>query len=513
MEVAQIVNEGQVEDNYFLTELDQARVSFVENLMKLKEGEDPTPQVENFLPLILPALKLGLKLIGRKKVVNFLAKLLGKLIQKFVGPKYATPLSRAIVDAGLKLVNLEATPEDETRAAMSAVASTIEETMRRVSSAPDYILDNQELLEGFALEAFEKAAASNLPQILPEEIYRMHPKLKEARKLRGIWIMMPKGMRKRYKKFSRRIPVRISPNKVANVETFEGISVEEFLVEQLNVAPGEEIEAFVHLYEAIPGTKLTDIARLEQNNSNNLVGHEQLHPLTREAATTLLGEPELGNDEDSQEINNPNSSQPGQRFYYMEIPGKKLLTIPGLKGKTKGRRSTRLKLYLDFPKKEIRIFQFLSEIRAQEIAVKLRQNSHTGVVITRLHAIIKRGLQNAMKGTYGSLKIIHETVLPDQWTSALRKLPVLALTRLTGKITEWVVKALSDHLKQKAVEFIQAADDTADGVTIKITIQNPPGFTEIHQLMKGKKLTLKNLKFSDGSPDVNIKILPGFNHE
>jgi hypothetical protein len=87
LEIARVLTEQQAPDAYPLAELDHAREQFVENLRRLKEGEDPTPHVENFLPAILPALRIGIKLIGRKKVVNFLAKLLGKLIIKFVGPR------------------------------------------------------------------------------------------------------------------------------------------------------------------------------------------------------------------------------------------------------------------------------------------------------------------------------------------------------------------------------------------------------------------------------------------
>ena len=169
----------------------------------------------------------------RGRVVNFLAGLLGKLIQKFVGPKYTPPLSRAIVDAGLRILQLETTSEDESKAASSAVAATVEETIQRVAAAPDYILDDQELLEGYTLEAFEQAAAANLPPVLSEEIYRKRPSLAEARKLRGIWLMMPYGRRKRYKKFSRKIPIRLVPYKLTSLETFEGVSLEGFLEEQL----------------------------------------------------------------------------------------------------------------------------------------------------------------------------------------------------------------------------------------------------------------------------------------
>ena len=88
--------------------LDDARERFIDDLQHLKEGENPAPYIENFLPAILPALHIAITLIGRPKVVNFLAGFLGKLISNLVGPAQTPALSRAIVDAGLKLVSLEA---------------------------------------------------------------------------------------------------------------------------------------------------------------------------------------------------------------------------------------------------------------------------------------------------------------------------------------------------------------------------------------------------------------------
>lgn len=517
LEVAQVLTEQQSPDVYPIAELDGAREQFVEDLRHLKDGEDPTPHVENFLPAILPALKIGIKLIGRKRVVNFLAGLLGKLIQRFVGPQYSTPLSQAIVDAGLRLIQLETTPEDESRAAASAVAATVEETIQRVAAAPDYVLDNQELLEGFALEAFEQAAAANLPTVLPEKIYQKRPDLAEARKLRGIWMMKPhcrRCRRKRYKKFTRSIPIKIAPHKVATAETFEGISLEDLMEDQLGIEPGEEVEAFVHLYEAIPGTRLSDIAHQEESIAglSSPDGYKQLQPLTREAAEVLLGDADIGREVEQE--NSLYTPDVGQRFYYLEVAGKKPLVAQGAVGSAKIRRSTRVRLILDFPKNEIRVFIFLSEIRAQEMAVKLRQRSHIGAVVARLRRIIERGLRRALTRGFGrSIKIIHEAVTPDQWLGALRRLPSMVPRILMGRLKEWILKALTDHLKQSSEEFIKAAEDTADGVTIVITIGNPPGFPQIRQALKGKGLSLSSLKMSDGAPEVKIKIIPGYSHE
>ena len=70
---------------------------------------------------------------------------------------------------------------------------------------------------------------------------------------------------------------------------------------ELGVAPGEEVDATVHLYESIPGTHLPDIARYESNTAGlgGADGYEQLHPLTRDAAGLLMGEPDLGRELDA----------------------------------------------------------------------------------------------------------------------------------------------------------------------------------------------------------------------
>ena len=172
-----------------LNELDWARERFVRELMQLEAGQDPAPSVERFIPVaLLPALKLGLKVIGRQKVVNYLAKPVAKLIARLVGKEYARPLSQALVDAGLRLVHLEATPEDEMRAAGEAVAATVEETVRKVASLPEEVLEDEELLEAYVLEAFEEAATVNLPDILSEEVYEQRPELREAEHFKSAWV-------------------------------------------------------------------------------------------------------------------------------------------------------------------------------------------------------------------------------------------------------------------------------------------------------------------------------------
>lgn len=515
LEIAHSQEVGNVPDIFPLQDLDKARETFIQNLINLKEGEDPTPHIENFVPAILPALRLGIRLAGRKRVVNFLANLLGRMLQRFVGPQHTPVLSRAIVDAGLRLIQLEATTEDETRAATTALTATVEDTVRRVAEAPEYILDDQELLEGFVLEAFEEAASGNLPAVLPEETYEKHPELRKAKNLRGFWAMMPPGKRKKYKKFSRIARTRLSPHKLESLETYDGIPMEDFLVEEMGLDPGEEAEAFVHLYEAIAGTKLSDIVRSEENVSGSEAPEDYslLHPLTREAAELLLNEPDLAEKVELNQVWDPHSPEVGDRFYYLEIPGKKSLSVLSAAGKSIKRRTTQFRLILDFPGNEIRIYLFLSEIRAQEIAVKLRQHAHVGNAITRLRHYVERGLRSAMRGSHGRLKVVHEAIVPEQMLGAIRGLPSIVPQILQSRLKEWILKGLSEYFKQNSEIWIKAAEDTADGVTVKFTIANPPGFQQLRQIFKGNILSLASLRKAEGFPKVNIKVFPGYKYE
>ena len=324
--------------------------------------------------------------------------------------------------------------------------------------------------------------------------------------------MQPGKGHRRYKVFTRKFRKIASPHQLSELETQDGVPLSSFLEEQLGMAPGEEAEAIVHLYEVLPGASLSEIARHETHipKLNGTDAQEQFHPLTREAASVLTGEPALGRD---REHSNGDDGQAGQRYYYLEIPGKRPLTIPGPGGKTTVRRKTKTKLVLDFPKNEARIYFFLSEIRAQELAVKLRQHAHVGTAITRLRQPIQRGMNKAFSGHPKRLKIIHAAVVPGKWEEALKRLPSVIHQTLKGRLTEWTVKALTDHLKQRADEFLKAAEDTADGVTLVITLETPPGFPELRQALSAKGISPNSLKLPEGSPTAKITINAGYKHE
>jgi hypothetical protein len=497
-----------------LSDLDRARSQFIQRLGELQEGEDPAPLVEDFIPALLPVLKVGIKLIGRAKIVKHLAKLLAKLIQKFVGPQYAPALSQAIVDAGLRLINLEATPEDERLAARSAVAATVEETVRQVAALPEYILENQELLEGFVLEAFEQAAASNLPPVLPERVYELRPELRETSGMKATWVLQPlRSRKKHYKKCTRVYETMITPHIAQTVRIFCDIPLAEFLHDRLGIVPGRPIKARVHLYEAIPGTRLSQICKAEQSvpGLGTPSAWNDLHPLTPEAAGMITGQPGLGRETPPQYLNHQPTTAVGQRLYYLEIAEARPQAVPTPGGAPKPRRMRQVHVRLDFPRDQIHINVFLSESVAQAIAADLRGRA-IAKAISRVRSVLDSRLRTIVSGKHRShLKIIHGTVSPHESRGRkLRFLPSIMRETLRTRLVEWIGQSLSAYLQQKPQDFIAATENPADGVTLKIMLANPPGFSTLRKALRGEAVNPQEMQTATGTPNVTLQVTPGF---
>ncbi len=514
--IAEYVKESQQPITHDpLSELDRARAQFVTQLGELREGEDPTPLVQNFIPAILPALKLGISMVGRVKIVNWLAEFLAKLIRKFIGPQYAPALSQAMVDVGLRLIHLEATPENEVHAARSAVAATLEDTVRQIAALPEYILDNQELLEGYALEAFEQSASVNLPPVLPERIYEARPELRETTGIKSTWVMQPLRGNKRYKKCTRVYETIITPHMARVVKTFCDVPLAEFLQDRLGLSPGRAIKARVHLYEAIPGTLLSQICKSERHvpGLGSITAWTHLHPLTPEAAGMVFGQPGLGREVPEKYLDHQPTTAVGQRLYYLEIPEARPQVVPVAGGAPKPRRIRQLNIRFDFPHDQIKIHLFLSEAVAQAIAVKLRQKASIGTVMPHLSAVYEPRLKKIMTGKHHShLKTIHGKVPPKGSRGRiLSRLPQAVREWFIKHLIEWLGKNLTTYLQQKSPDFITATENPADGVTLKIVFTNPPGFAHLRKILRGESVNIQEMQAKGGMPDANVQVVPGFN--
>ena len=512
LEAAQFSSPSGMVARPVFADLEDARERFIHELESLGTDESAAPHIQNFLPALLPALRVGIRLVGRPRVVNFLAELLAKLIKKLVGPEQAPALSRAIVDAGLKLLTLEMSEAETARLAPAAVAATIEETISRVASLPDEVLDNQELLEGYALEAFEHAAAANLPAVFSEATYRRRPDLLEAGVNAG-WVLLPLRGPKRYKRCTRSFHVSVSPHLAEEVESFEGATLAEHLQDQLGLDEGEQVEAQLYLYEALPGTSLADIARGERETLGPGLSDEanaaQLHPLTPQAAAVLLSKPGLGRALPAGAQGQ--SMAAGQRLFGLAT-GRRVLMMPG-----HGRRPRRLlhvNVTLDGVQDQVRVCAFFSEVSAQRLAARLRQASNLGLITAGFHRAIGKRLGRIFSGQAPArLHVVHAAMRPGQSPAlALQNLPPIATQTFVAKLQAWLVQAFAEFIKAQAPRVIAATEDAADGITLVFTLEHPPGLKALGQAMvdRGAAGSAIAEAISKGAaPTVRVEVFAG----
>lgn len=477
-----------------LRNLARSRKRFAKKIVTVQNDEPVEPVVEEFVPAILAALKLGIKIVGRPKVVSTLAGFVANFIKKYVGPQQAKTLSGALVDAGLKLVGLEVASESDLEAAGYAIGATVEDTVARlVQDAPEaaWETDAEALLHSYALEAFQQAASAHFPDSL------IKPELHESSKSSGAWIALPRGGgHKTFKKYSRVLDVTLTPQNAGATRTFGGVSLAAFLADRLGIKVTGPAAVRAHLYEAIPGTSLGLIALSEKNvpllGNAGRAARTLLHPLTPEAAATLFGEPGLARATGKQFTARRGRVGVGQRFYFLEVAGARVRQArrPTLRG-TRPARSSQPKIVLDFPKRELRLFLFFSETDAQQLAAQLRRKASPAAIVALVKGLHETMIKRILStDPAGAVKIVHELATTENLAAPLVSTVVRMLgDKLAIKVRNWLASVLNKELTQSydllASEFVKVASDDADGVTLQITFLAPPILEQIRRTLKG----------------------------
>lgn len=519
-----LLADDEAEQDYILTEaiaaikapsdsynqLQQARQQFKNGLVALGEAEEPTQLVEQFIPAVLGAAKIGIRWYGRKRVVKFLARYIARLIRKFIPREYVTPLSRAIVDAGLRLIKLEASEEDVNEVALEAITATVEETVRRVASLPEHIIENEAMLEAFVLEAFEQSATVNLPPVLPETVYAERPELREAMLYNGVWAKLPN---RRYKKYTHIFDTSITPHTAAKIKIWGSKSLGRALRRQRRKKRlANKIKARMHIFEATPGTWLSDIAKNETDivglGSSAREAWENILPLTEEAAGMLLGEPRLGRNVPARYLVDPLKIGVGQRFYFLELPGATgIATTIG--------RCCNTHLHFNFGENKLTSALFLSEAQAQQMAVALRQKMPLGATLIVLNRAINAGVESALgAGALHQTRLLHGGIdVANNSADALNWLPPHLLNQFKRRLIQWQLQHVSQYLQEQPSAFVAAVDDPAQGVTVKVEMQNPPGLAEIGRFLAGAPLSLTTLQVPDRLPRADVQLRIGYSHE
>jgi hypothetical protein len=506
-----------------LPSLNEARHQLIDELKNLPPGESPAPAIERFLPAAIlalqPAIKIAIALVGRQKIINFLAGLLAKLVNKYVPASVAQPLSASIVDVGMSAIGFETYEVQRPDLGYEAIAHTIEETIQNMDTLNEAEFNDGEALTLQLLEAFEKAAANHFPhQYIREEL--------RPTKQNGAWVSMPRsGPAPYYKKFTRVFDVTIDPQTASAVTTFRGLPLANFLCDKLGLDASKPIQAKVHIYEATPGTRLNRISRFE--NVPGLTGQRygwvQLHPLTTKASSLLLKEPSLGKDVSSKLLQARHRTKPGQRFYFLQINGAKLRIPPvdhskhkhadgGTPVTSRPSQSGDAQAVINFVKSEIRLHYYFSEEDAKNVVEKLNKSDFLGVAQGIRNSVKKVLNEMLLKNVGSKVKIIHEA-FPEMFLEnyserieqyslgdvvggiAGKEMIAKLVEKLVEKVSELAYQSLGNYFKARAGEFKTAQAQPQDGVTVKISWKNVQGMNAIRSVINAirGKLSLDTL--------------------
>ena len=520
-----------------LRDLDRARATFAGQLERLRDGEDPTPAVEQFVPAILAALRLGVRMIGRPKIVRFLSGHLGRLIQPHVGDGNAAALSTALVDAGLKLVQLEAESETQAgqRAAADTLATTVEDTVARlVQTLPSEEWESETLLEAYAREAFEQAVAGNFPDDT------VRSELHEANEVKGVW---SRRRGRRYKKYSRVPSVVLTPQIARAIPSFRGVPLQALLRDRFGIVG--PIRVNVHLYEAVAGTTPGAITRGEQapgapalagvagardaaqaapavgaardaasagglgNAANGTPKSEaDLHPLTEATAGLLLREPGLGRSVDDRFLETPDVLAIGQRLYSLEVAN-------AVKRAPQGRpRTRRFRVRFDLARGIVRVLIYLSEASAQQAAQALRRKAPAGVVLNLLRRTFESPARPAAESApdvrVSSASLAEE---PEELARRVRRGMTPALRRaLVGSVVRALGTELDRRYAQFAGELDRAANADADGITIRVELSGLSWMGAVRRLAAGVGAAREDegAPRSTAAATHTVQIVPGY---
>jgi hypothetical protein len=500
--------------------LDAARQQFINELKNLQPGESPAPVIERFLPAALvalyPVIKIALTIIGRQKVINFLAGLLSKLVAKYVPANVAQPLAAGIIDVGMSAIGFEVHETGKTDLAYEAIANTIEETIQNMNNLNEASLGDTESLSMELLEAFEQAAANNFPsQYIKEEL--------RPTKQRAVWVAMPRHIPvKFYKKFTHVYDISIDPKTAATVTTFRSLPLANFLRDKYGLDISKPIKAKVHLYQTNRGGRLSLISKFENLpglNARQPKAWVQLLPLTKQAASLLLKEPALGRDVATRNLANRFRTVPGQRFYYLEIEGARLRIPPVNRSKHKHSengqpapgtesRSADIQGVINFIKSEIKLNYYFSEEDAKEVVEKLNKNDFLGAAIS-IRQSVKNVLNDILvKNIATKVKIVHEAIpelflehYPGQQenfaplASMGKEIISKLVEKLVEKLSTAAYEAVVNFFKARAAEFKEAQAQPQDGVTVKLTWNNIPGMSTIRTVINAIRgnLSIGNL--------------------
>ena len=504
---------GTAAESRELETLAEARERLVDRVSHAGDGEDLSVEVEQFVPALLGALRVGINLVGRPKVVSFLARFLGQGIRGWVGPKLAGPLSQAIVDTGLRLVALESPGDGEepsvAEAAPRALAAVIEDSVRRFAANESFVFEDEALMRVAGAEAFSEAVATHFPERF------VRPGLQLAPSLGGAFVARRPRSLRTFHKYSRTPEIELNEQLADALESFGGSTVGAALRAAGMRLP---MRARVHVYQAAPGTTLSRLVRMDRaaTGGRGSVPVSAVHPLTPKAAGLLLREPRLGAAVAPAWLRSRQRIAPGQRVYVLQPLGADAGYASVGQGRaTQARtRPSRRWMRIDARRGLVTIGLYFSEADAQRLATSLRNGQGAVALVQALVKAYRAGDSGTVAPSAQGEAAAGESsehAFEDLAPSARRRLPAGYLAALRGRLQAWVLPALSSWARANAEAFARAAGDASAGVTVLVRLGAVPGIEAVRQAMLTRAGATAALPATipRGTPSIAIEVRPG----
>ncbi|WP_448004482.1 hypothetical protein [Agromyces bauzanensis] len=411
--------------------LDRARATLSRQLAEAEQGRPPTEQLEQFIPAVMaamPLIRTGVKVVGRARIKDFLARLLATMIQGYVGPQAARALAPHIADTGLRLLSLEAESSEELGS--EALVSTLEEAITQVMAIPTESLDDPLRLEAEVQEALASAAV----HYLPRELLRDDLEGYDTEGGTGPWVAMPRsGRARRYRKSMRRYDVAITRPQASSIELPGADTLEERLLDA--GVSSWPVTAEVQLFESMIGTHLGHLAAGEGEDVS-VSEFEELSPVN---AALLLGRPALGS-------RAAGAAPVARRFFRVVVPGRKVI---------RRRSPVLVRLRAKQPQPELRMHVRLGERLAHQVAGLAARNAQPELVAL-LGRILGPRVQESVATRLSRML----------GRVAKAAVPAARGQQLSAHLTEAVKAEFAKQLPQTSEALSAAAKDAAPGLTL-----------------------------------------------
>jgi hypothetical protein len=462
-----------------VTSLNQARDDFIHGV--ITDPSDIKGLTQNFIPAILPALKLGIRLAGRPRVVNFIASVVAKLLEQVLSKDQATPISRMLVDAGLKLVNLETfenIPRDQYLGA--TISNIVSETTDMVSQLPSSLLEaGEDVLQPFVQEALLTSTANNVNiEVLNDGSIPLRQLPQDA-----YWVLRNKG---KYKVLSKKYSLILDPKVASSVRTHRRAETLSDILRNYQGWDGKTpIHVIIRVFEATPLTRLSMIAKdYVGGKSYNQI--KQIIKLGKSAATLLLKEPHLASGKHRR------GSIAGLRFYYVKLDTLSNKSTPSAAAPADTKeRSNDANLRL-VPPDLLQAGLYLNPSTCQRIR-DVAGSIQGARLYNELETILLPTGQKIINNLLSGLNV-----------------PSFASKEIQSQIFRWILNNLKSYLSEITRFLGQGPSNTSSGVSIILDIKLPADFLTSITKLSIEKVAEFISKLVTIRPSAKINLVSGY---